>query len=197
MCKISNITKEKLGNAVIFIAERCPDTSKTKLLKLLYLMEEKCALIFQTPFLGLDYEVWQAGPVQKDIYIEISDGASGLLNDYIKVVQRGDAQYIEPKKAFCDDEFSDAEISVMEKIVDEFGHYTATQLVKYVHKPGSIWYETAKRENLLEVFDRHESNNSNVVIDFSSQMTECDKSIYQERLNIHQSANLMRVSANV
>ena len=40
MCKFSEDSKQKLGNTLIYIAERTPQLSKTKLLKLLFLMEE-------------------------------------------------------------------------------------------------------------------------------------------------------------
>jgi len=194
MCKISNTTKAKLGNAIIYIAEHCAHTSKTKLLKLLYLMEERCALTYQMPFLGLDFEVWQAGPVQKDVYIDISDGASGLLCGYVKVLQSGDAQYIVPEKPFCDDEFSDAEICIMDKVLADFGNYTASQLVNYTHQEGSLWHDIAKREHLLDVFLNKESNNSEFTIDFSAKMSDCEKAIYNERLHNCRNANLMRVS---
>jgi len=42
---------EKIGNAIIYLAERIPDLSKTKLLKLLYLLEETFAKKYQLPFL--------------------------------------------------------------------------------------------------------------------------------------------------
>lgn len=57
MCKFSESTKEKLGNALIYVAERVPDLSKTKALKLLYLMEERMVLRYHVPFLGIPYEV--------------------------------------------------------------------------------------------------------------------------------------------
>ncbi len=47
--------------------------SKTKLLKLLYLLEERSFLLFGTPFLGLDFEVWKLGPVPKEIYGTITE----------------------------------------------------------------------------------------------------------------------------
>lgn len=40
MCKFSEDSKQKLGNAIVFITNRVEQLSKTKLLKLLYLMEE-------------------------------------------------------------------------------------------------------------------------------------------------------------
>lgn len=66
MCKFSEDSKQKLGNAIVFIASRVGQLSKTKLLKLLYLMEEYMVKRYHTPFLAIPYEVWQAGPVAKE-----------------------------------------------------------------------------------------------------------------------------------
>lgn len=62
----------KLGNTLIYIAKKIPYLSKTKALKLLYLMEDYSVKRFQQPFLGLPFEVWQAGPVIKDVFIDLS-----------------------------------------------------------------------------------------------------------------------------
>ena len=74
MFKFSESTKQKLGNAIIYIAHHTSSLSKTKLLKLLYLMEERMALKYHVPFIGIPFEVWQAGPVAKDVFIDLSDG---------------------------------------------------------------------------------------------------------------------------
>ena len=39
MCKFSEDSKQKLGNTLIYMAEHTPQLSKTKSLKLLFLME--------------------------------------------------------------------------------------------------------------------------------------------------------------
>lgn len=31
------------------------------------------ALKYHVPFIGMPYEVWQAGPVAKDVFIDLSD----------------------------------------------------------------------------------------------------------------------------
>lgn len=49
---ITKYDRDKLGNAVIYIASHCSNLSKTKLLKLLYFMEEYSVRRFHTPFLG-------------------------------------------------------------------------------------------------------------------------------------------------
>ena len=87
MCKFSESTKQKLGNTIVYIAHHTANLSKTKLLKLLYLMEERMALKYHVPFIGLPFEVWQAGPVAKDVFIDLSDGPF-LLKDFVKTNTR-------------------------------------------------------------------------------------------------------------
>ena len=57
MCKFSATTKDKLGNALIYMAERVSDLSKTKALKLLYLMEERMVLRYLSCF-SIISRVW-------------------------------------------------------------------------------------------------------------------------------------------
>lgn len=72
--KLTKADRSKIGNAVVYIAQRVPNLSKTKLLKLLYLMEEYSVKRFKTPFLGLPFEVWQMSvflphfPLPKTLY---------------------------------------------------------------------------------------------------------------------------------
>ena len=47
MCKFSEDSRQKLGNAVIYIANHTEQLSKTKLLKLLFLMEAEFNLQMQ------------------------------------------------------------------------------------------------------------------------------------------------------
>lgn len=196
MCKFSESTKDKLGNALIFMAQRVNDLSKTKALKLLYLMEEMMVLKYHFPFFGISYEVWQAGPVAKDVFIDLSDGPY-LLKDYIKTELRHAGTYIVSIKPFCDDEFSDCEISMMEDVLRKYGCMTAAELVEETHKKGTLWYEEACKNGLLEAFDHHECNNSDVKIDFKKAMASCAAEFYQESLDFHQTANILSMKAHV
>lgn len=193
MNKYSEENISRIGNAAIYIAEHTSDLSKTKLLKLLYLMEERSALKYQQPFLGISYEVWQAGPVAKDIYIDLSDGAV-LLSKYVKTelvkLDDGrDAQYIHPVAAFNDDDFSAYEIRLMDEVLKEYGNKTATELVDIVHQKNTLWYQIAKEKGLLEPFRNHECNNSDYVIDFTKGMLPCAADYYREALAIHKASN--------
>ncbi len=181
MKHITKTDREKIGNTVIYIAKRTSCLSKTKLLKLLYLMEEYSVKTFNTPFLGLRFEVWQAGPVVKDIFIDLSLTPT-ILGDYIQKKITEDATYITAIKEFCDDEFSDNDIHVMDSIIERYGNKTAKELVSITHKSDSMWYKIAHANGLLEAFNNKLSTCSDYIIDLSEQLTGKEKEFYQEQL---------------
>ena len=160
MRKFSKEKIEKLGNTVIFFADKIPELSKTKLLKLIYLLEEEYIKKYKIPLLDIEFKVWQAGPVNRELFIELSD-VPVMLEKYINRVCNGENTIILPRKHFSDDEFSDNELEVMEFIVKNYGHRTAAQLVDITHKPGSPWYIEAERNNLLDLFSNKLGNSSN------------------------------------
>ena len=153
MTAYSGQKKEKLANTIVFFAEKIPNISKTKILKLLYLLEECYVRKYKVPFLDIDFEVWQAGPVNRDVYIELSE-TPVMLNGYIKNELDGDSTIIRPLKQFRDDEFSDNEIDMLNFIVDRFGEMTAIKLVELTHRPTSPWYIIAKEKGLIELFEQ-------------------------------------------
>ena len=188
MNKYSSENISRIGNTAIYIVQHADNVSKTKLLKLLYLMEERSALRYHQPFLGLPYEVWQAGPVAKDIYIDISDGVV-ILSPYVRVINDKDSQYLEAIKPFDEDEFSSNEIRLMDEVLAEYGNKTAKELVAITHKKGSLWYNLAKEKGLLEAFEKHECNNSSYVINFADAMPPCSAEYYNEALSLHNASN--------
>lgn len=181
MLKITQADRNKIGNAVIYIAQYCCNLSKTKLLKLLYLMEDYSVKRFQTPFLGLPFETWQAGPVVKDIFIDLSE-TPVLLDGFVEKIVVDGKTYINPVAAFSDDEFSDNDMTVMDDILRKYGRMSAIQLVKMTHNKDGLWYATAKRNNLLGLFDKKILNNSDVLIDLSEQLSECGRKFYDEQM---------------
>lgn len=182
MYKLSNADRVKLGNTVVYIAQRIPFLSKTKLLKLLYLMEEYSVVRFKTPFLGLPFEVWQAGPVVKDVFIDLSERPV-LLEGYIQKEVSDGKTYIKPATGFCDDEFSDNDLVVMDSVLEKYGHMTARELVLLTHERGSLWYKEAESYGLLEDFENRRMNNSDVVIDFAKGLSGCNRDFYNEQLD--------------
>ncbi len=172
---------EKIGNTIVYFAEKINELSKTKLLKLLYLLEESYVKRYSIPFLEIEFEVWQAGPVARDIFIELSDSPD-LLHNFIKISKTAEATYIKPIINFCDDEFSDNEIEMLETVVEKFGRLSASELVHLTHRKSSNWYHVAKQNNLLHLFEKGLTKSSDEKIDFSWYLDEENKTIYNAQI---------------
>lgn len=196
MCKFSEYTKQKLGNTIVYIARKKSNLSKTQLLRLLYLMEERMALKYHIPFIGIPFEVWQIGPVAKDVFVDLSDSPY-LLKNFVKTDFKDGGTFIEAIADFDDNEFSECEIEMMDEILAKYGNMTASDLVSETHKEGTLWYRTAVRTGLLEAFNKYECNNSDQQIDFTEEMTDCAAEDYRESLNIRQMANLLNTESHI
>ena len=179
--RLTQADRSKIGNAVVYIAQHVRHLSKTKLLKLLYLMEEYSVKRFKTPFLGLPFEVWQAGPVVKDLFIDLSETPI-ILDGYVKKEVENGKTYIKADKLFSDDEFSDNDMTVMADILRHFGKMSAKQLVEVTHRKDGLWYATAERNHLLDGFEQKVTNNSDCQIDLGECLTGCSQEFYREQM---------------
>lgn len=86
---------------------------------------------------------------------------------------------------------------MMDDILNKYGKMTAADLVNETHKKGTLWYQEASQNGLLEAFQNHECNNSDLKIDFTKAMAPCAAECYQESLDVHQTANLLNINAHV
>lgn len=163
---------DKIGNAMVFFAEKIDDLSKTKLLKLIYLAEEFFVRKFNIPMFGLEFDIWQAGPVSKEIFIDLSEEKPSIFSNYVRTEKGEVGTNVRPQTHFSDDEFSDDELESLEFIYNKFGSMTATALVNYVHRKNSLWYKIAKEKGLLEIFEGGYSNSSDEKIDFTRILDE-------------------------
>jgi uncharacterized phage-associated protein len=164
MTTLSGAKKEKLANTIVFFAEKLRDIPKTKLLKLLYLLEEYYVRKYNIPFLDIEFEVWQAGPVNKEVFTELSD-IPIILSGYIENISDGTSTIIRPLKPFSDNEFSDNEIDMLDFVVENFGGFTGAQLVEITHRPSSPWFIIAQEKGLLEPFRQGQLNTSEEKVD--------------------------------
>jgi hypothetical protein len=65
-------------------------------------------------------------------------------------------------------------------------------LIDETHKPGSLWYDTAKEHDLLDDFEQKRANSSNIVIDMARHLCPDHREYYEEILENRQMANLLR-----
>lgn len=179
---------DKAGNAMIYIATHVPYTSKTKMLKLLFLIEEEVIKKSNLPFLGLPYYAWKRGPVQVDIYNDMVSPAHRYFGKYIDIqsqfVKSKSHSVILAKADFCDDEFSDFEIDIMNDIIRKYKDWNTEELVDETHKSGSLWADTIKQYNIT--FDN--SDKSDCLIDMTKLLDDQGLSIYFDYLEANQFA---------
>ena len=177
---------DKIGNAIVYLAERIKPLSKTKLLKLIYLIEEYSVRTYGLPFFNLDFTVWKLGPVSRDIFVDLSSEEPVLLSKYIRKNISVDTTIdIFPKVLFSDDEFTDNEMKLLEHITDTFKDYSASDLVQLTHRKHSLWYLTASEHGVLEYLEEGKMNSTEIRIDFSRLLngTPVKKAIYDDQRN--------------
>lgn len=155
-------------------------------------MEESMVEKYHVPFLAIPFSVWRLGPVSVDVFEELSDGPV-LLDDYICLQTNVNGVKVIAKKEFDEDEFSDAELSMMERVMCKYGDMTSEQLINETHKEGSLWKISAQEHGLLDDFEAKRANSSTVILDMGRKLCPDDREYYEETLSIRQTANQMQI----
>jgi len=153
--------KDKIGNIMILLAERLKPLYHTKLIKLLYLIDEAAVKDDGIPVTWLDYKVWQFGPVAPETFY-IKDG-DHLFTNYISTIKSDKGTIIVPLVHFDRTLFSEYELEIIDKIISKYGALTSEELVIHTHEQESLW-NTTKQENDID-FVNSPANISNVSID--------------------------------
>ena len=192
MKKFSEDSKRKLGYAIVYLAQNVEDLSKSKLIKLLYLMEEAMVRRYQAPFLALQYEVWQYGPVAKELYVGFSNTPT-ILREYVYTSATEDGTYIYPNREFDATDFTDSEMEVMADVVRDFGRLKARELKDITHRPDGLWYKKAQSKGLIEAFERQECTSSDEEIDFAELLTIELRPLYRKRLDEVETVNNLKI----
>lgn len=156
---------DKIGNTIVYLVSNIQDISKTKLLKLLYIIDEISIKNSGIPFLNLEYKVWKFGPVASDIFVELSSSPS-MLKDYIerKATKEGHI-VIRAKKDFCDDEFTDNELDLLNFVIDKFKDSTANELISITHRKFSPWYNAAIKNSVYDLLNNEMISSTDIKVD--------------------------------
>ena len=177
MCIGLQANKELIGQLMVLIASRCKPLYHTKLLKLLYIIDEEATIKTGAPITWLTYNAWQYGPVAEDVYYSKNAGYN-KFNKFVKFIYAGENKYIiKPVIEFNDEEFSETDLTVIHEMLEKYGSKSTKELVGITHANGSLWDQTIKREKI----QFSESNKtSDTALDFS-ELIEKDhfkKTIY-------------------
>ena len=177
---------EKVGNTMIFLSKSIPDLSKTKLLKLLYMLDEFSISKSGIPFFNLQYKLWKLGPVVEEVFVELSDKPI-KFEKYIDVRLENGGAYIYPKLDFSDDEFSDNDLELLNDFSVRFRNTAAKDLIDYTHRPNSPWRNAAEENGLYEQLEKGVITNTEIIIDMSCLINhdERKKSIFEHYIEEH------------
>jgi uncharacterized phage-associated protein len=188
MSQLANHNKDqidKIGNALIYLINQKGNgwLTKKSLLKLIYILEERSIEKTCLPFFNLQYEVWKYGPVAKEVHSELYDDLN-LFKSFIEKKSQEDSVIICAKGDFNNDEFSDNDLDILNEVVNEFKDFTEKELIDYTHREGSLWYTSAKENNVLDALLREEEITTKIHIDFSKLFNEKSEYLvhYQSQL---------------
>ena len=184
--RLSENQLNKVGNSIIYLAEKIPNLSKTKILKLIYILDELSIKKSGVPFFNLKYKVWKFGPVSEEIFIDLSSETT-LFKNYFKRTYNEKGTCIEPVNTFNDDEFTDNDIELIDFVVEEFGDKTAKQLVGYTHRKNSPWHKTADKNRVLDLLESEEINNTELLVEMKSLISHDKRksNIYNDYLEFN------------
>lgn len=163
---------DKIGNTIRFMTSEL-GVSKTKLLKLLYLLEEVSIKKFGIPFFNISFQVWKFGPVAEPVFIETSSRPS-MFKDFYDIQNSSNGQFLKGKGEFNDFEFSDNDLEVLEYVKKNYIKKSAEELIEITHRENSPWYCTAQEKGILEDLLAERITNTHHTIDLSKLISSDD-----------------------
>jgi uncharacterized phage-associated protein len=140
-----NRNREKLINAIVFFARNTNYCGKTKLFKLLYLLDFSHFRETGLSVTGMDYRAWKMGPVPFTLFQEW-DVLDADLKDAVDIVPTNvhdyDREEVHPKVEFDADRFTKRELRIMQALADQFRDAYAIPLVELTDHEGGAWHKT-------------------------------------------------------
>ncbi len=151
----SEVHKERVGQLINYLALKVGNLYCTKLIKLLYIIDEESIHSSGTPLSWLTYKVYQMGPVPEQLWYSIKDGNS-IFDDYFDVNEekggyneKGGIQYrITAISKEEMSEFSRREVKIIDSVISVFGGKTPDQLIEYLHREESLWYKMVSENEI-------------------------------------------------
>ena len=146
----TTVNKEKNGVLLAYIANSVPDIGLRKLLKIVYLIDERFVLLRGFPLTWFNYYAWAKGPVAPEVY-ELKNGAYSNFvvctkNENGKNIINSRLNNYEIIKS--SEIFSPYELGVVDEVIYQCQDKTADELSDLTHRQGSLWFKVVKENNL-------------------------------------------------
>ena len=134
--------REKLINAIIFFARNTAYCGKTKLFKLLYLLDFSHFRETGRSVTGLEYRAWPKGPVPFGLVQEWAQFEPDLAAAIDVVPERVidyDRLRIEPRMGFDDSHFTKRELRLMQELAERHYDDMTPLLIGLTHEERGPW----------------------------------------------------------
>lgn len=140
---INTHRREKLVQAIVYFANATELCGKTKLFKLLYLLDFDHFRATGRSVTGLAYYAWEMGPVPVELKREWDDGfgkdlAAAIWINRNKVVDYCREQVI-AELDFDDQFFSRRELKILEGLANRYRYSKASDMVEVTHAENEAW----------------------------------------------------------
>lgn len=143
---MSKLERNRLINAILFFANQSPCCGKTKLFKLLFLLDTKHYAETGRSVTGYDYQAWEHGPVPTKLMDEWTEFKSDLAS-VVKIEHEsfpnGNVRYTiraNEGAVFDDSNFTPRQLRIMNELIEQHANDTAKQMVDLTHEPGGPWH---------------------------------------------------------
>jgi uncharacterized phage-associated protein len=134
--------RDKLINAIVYFAENTEHFGKTKLFKLLYLLDIEHYRQTGRSVTGLDYYAWKLGPVPIALDEEIEEPAADLdaaVTMQPEQVFNHTRMRIIAIQNFDSSYFSKRELRLLECLAEKYKNCFAKDMVDVTHSKGDPW----------------------------------------------------------
>lgn len=155
--------KEKNGALLAYISKNIPEINLRKLLKIVYLIDEKFMKLRGYPLTWFDYYAWAKGPVAPEVY----NVKNGAFSEYVKCHKNEEGQNIVdavlPHKYHVLKQmeiYSPYEMEVIDEVIFQCAEMSADELSDITHKETTIWSRVVAEKGLTF----HDSNRSEVLV---------------------------------
>lgn len=132
----------KLLNSIIYFANHTRMCGKTKILKLLFLLDFDHFRQTGRSVTGMKYYAWKMGPVATDLYEEIDHPEPDFLDavrvDRVQIIDH-EREQITPVGTFDPSHFSRREMRLLEEISARYREQSAGEMVEVVHAENGAW----------------------------------------------------------
>jgi uncharacterized phage-associated protein len=134
--------RDKLINAIVYFAENTKHIGKTKLFKLLYLLDFEHYRQTGRSVTGLEYYAWKLGPVPVALDEEIEEPGADLdaaVTMEPEQVINHTRVCIKAVQSFDSSHFSKREMRLLQTITEKYKNNFAKDMVDITHSKGDPW----------------------------------------------------------